>query len=83
MLNKDIYVKDPLANQLANNGVAEVKDDTSEQALETLKYELETFVCDGEYAKGLDKVLSTFLTNVNKGTEQPGIWISGFYGSGK
>jgi len=83
MLNKDIYVKDPLANQLANNGVAEVKDDNSEQALATLKYELETFVCDGEYEKGLDKILSAFLTNVDKGTEQPGIWISGFYGSGK
>jgi len=83
MLNKDIYVKDPLANQLANNGVAEVKDDNSEQALSTLKYELETFVCDGEYEKGLDKILSAFLTNVDKGTEQPGIWISGFYGSGK
>lgn len=83
MLNKDIYVKDPLANQLANNGVAEVKDDTSEQALATLKYELETFVCDGEYEKGLDKILSAFSTNVDKGAEQPGIWISGFYGSGK
>lgn len=83
MLNKDIYVKDPLANQLANNGVAEVKDDTSEQALATLKYELETFVCDGEYEKGLDKILSAFLTNVNKSAEQPGVWISGFYGSGK
>ena len=52
MLNKEIYAKDPLANQLANNGVAEVKDDTSQQALETLRYELETFVCDGEYEKG-------------------------------
>jgi hypothetical protein len=83
MLNQDIYVKDPLANQLANNGVAEVKDDTSEQALATLKYELETFVCDGEYEKGLDNILTTFLTNVGKGSEQPGIWISGFYGSGK
>ncbi len=51
MLNKEIYAKDPLANKLANNGVAEVKDDTSEQALETLRYELETFVCDGEYEK--------------------------------
>lgn len=83
MLNKDIYAKDPLANQLANNGVAEVKDDTSEQALATLKYELETFVCDGEYEKGLEKILDVFLTNVGKGAEQPGIWISGFYGSGK
>ena len=83
MLNQEIYVKDPLENQLANNGVAEVKDDVSEQALATLKYELETFVCDGEYEKGLEKVLSAFLTNVDKGAEQPGIWISGFYGSGK
>ena len=83
MLNQEIYVKDPLENQLANNGVAEVKDDVSEQALATLKYELETFVCDGEYEKGLEKILSTFLTNVDKGSEQPGIWISGFYGSGK
>lgn len=83
MLNQDIYAKDPLANQLANNGVAEVKDDSSEQALKTLRYELETFVCDGEYGKGLDKILSTFLTNVDKGAEQPGVWISGFYGSGK
>lgn len=83
MLNQEIYAKDPLANQLANNGVAEVKDDASEQALKTLRYELETFVCDGEYEKGLDKILSTFLTNLQNGAEQPGVWISGFYGSGK
>ncbi|NHN36564.1 BREX system P-loop protein BrxC [Pseudomaricurvus alcaniphilus] len=83
MLNQEIYAKDPLVNQLANNGVAEVKDDTSTQALNTLRYELETFVCDGEYEKGLDKILSTFLINVDKGSEQPGVWISGFYGSGK
>lgn len=83
MLNKDIYAKDPLANQLANNGVAEVKDDTSEQALNTLRYELETFVCDGEYEKGLEKILNAFLTNASAESEQKGVWISGFYGSGK
>ncbi len=83
MLNQEIYAKDPLVNKLANNGVAEVKDDTSKQALETLRYELETFVCDGEYKKDLDNILNTFLTNVANGSEQPGIWISGFYGSGK
>ncbi|MCF7971355.1 MAG: BREX system P-loop protein BrxC [Methylococcaceae bacterium] len=83
MKNRDIYLKDPIKNQLANNGVAEVKDDLSEQALNTLRYELDTFVCDGEYAKGLDKILSTFLQKVDQGKEQPGVWISGFYGSGK
>lgn len=89
MLNREIYAKDPLANQLANNGVAEVKDDTSEQALATLRYELETFVCEGKYEDGLDKILKAFLTNLEKNEtpgksqEQPGVWISGFYGSGK
>lgn len=83
MKNRDIYLKDPIANQLANNGVAEVKDDLSDQALKTLRYELDTFVCDGEYEKGLDKILSTFLRNLDSGNEQPGVWISGFYGSGK
>ena len=83
MLNRDIYLKDPVKNQLANNGVAEVKDDLSEQALSTLRYELDTFVCDGEYEKGMDKILSTFLKKLDSGSEQPGVWISGFYGSGK
>ena len=83
MKNRDIYLKDPIENQLANNGVAEVKDDLSEQALKTLRYELDTFVCDGEYEKGLDKILSAFLKNLDNGNEQPGVWISGFYGSGK
>jgi hypothetical protein len=83
MINRDIYLKDPIENQLANNGVAEVKDDLSEQALNTLRYELDTFVCDGEYEKGLDKILSTFLKKLDNGNEQSGVWISGFYGSGK
>ena len=88
MLNREIYAKDPLANKLANNGVAEVKDDLSAQALETLKYELDTFVCNGEYEKGLEKILSTYLSNLGEeaggiSKEQPGVWISGFYGSGK
>ena len=83
MLNAEIYAKDPLANRIANNGVAEVKDDFSTQALSTLRYELETFVCDGEYAKGMEAILEAFLTNAEQGREQKGVWISGFFGSGK
>ena len=83
MLNAEIYAKDPLANQIANNGVAEVKDDDSVQARTTLRYELETFVCDGEYEKGMEMILDSFLTNAEQGIEQKGVWISGFYGSGK
>ena len=83
MLNAEIYAKNPLDNQIANNGVAEVKDDESAQALETLRYELDTFVCDGQYEKGLESILDAFITNARQGKEQKGVWISGFYGSGK
>ena len=83
MKNREIYSKDPLANRLINNGVAEVSEDRSQAAQEILRFELETFVCDGEYAKGLRKILDTYLGNLGNAPEQPGVWISGFYGSGK
>jgi GTPase SAR1 family protein len=83
MLNREIYQLDPQQNRLENNGVAEVKDDQSEKALKTLRYELQTFVCDGEYQVGLDRILSAYLLNLGGGYEQPGVWISGFFGSGK
>ncbi len=83
MLNRDIYTKTPQDNRLANNGVAEVSEDHSEAGQVILRYELETFVCDGQYAKGLETILEKFLLNLNSRTEQPGVWISGFYGSGK
>lgn len=83
MLNRDLYVKAPEQNRLINNGVAEVSEDNSESAQQVLRYELETFVCDGQYQKGMETILFTFLNNSEKNAEQPGLWISGFYGSGK
>ena len=83
MLNRDIYTKPPKENRLVNNGVAEVSEDHSEAAQAVLRYELETFVCDGQYEKGLETILEKFLLNLDSKTEQPGVWISGFYGSGK
>lgn len=83
MLNRDIYNKAPQENRLVNNGVAEVSEDHSDAAQAILRYELETFVCDGQYEKGLETILDKFLVNLDAGTEQPGVWISGFYGSGK
>jgi hypothetical protein len=82
MLNRDIYQKDPVAHKLVNEGVATVNDDGSEDARRVLRYELETFVCDGQYEKGMAHILETFLKNVGE-SQQPGVWISGFYGSGK
>lgn len=82
MQNREIYVKDPDKNLLLNNGVATVTDDLTTEELRTLRYELETFVCEGEYARGLKHILETYLANLDR-PEQPGVWVSGFFGSGK
>ena len=74
----DVFQKDPRRSILQNQGVAKVGD----VAETTLRYELDTFVCDGEYARGLERILTAFLAHVGK-SEQPGIWVSGFFGSGK
>lgn len=82
MKNIEIYQKNPAHRKLVNEGVANVNDDRSAQALEVLRYELETFVCDGQYEKGMAHILDTYLKNVNQ-AQQPAVWVSGFYGSGK
>lgn len=82
MTNRDIYQKDPATRKLVNEGVANVNDDTSDQALNVLRYELETFVCDGQYEKGMSHILETYLKNIDQ-AQQPAVWVSGFYGSGK
>jgi hypothetical protein len=82
MLNRDIYQKDPSTRKLVNEGVASVNDETTDQALSVLRYELDTFVCDGQYEKGLVHILETYLKNIEQ-AQQPAVWVSGFYGSGK
>lgn len=83
MLNKEIYIEPPLNRKLENQGVASVNDDAHDvDALRVLRYELKTFVCDGQYEKGIQDILDTYLKNINK-PQQPGVWVSGFYGSGK
>ena len=82
MLNREVFATDPEELELLNHGVAEVKGGSSDDDLRTLRYELSTFVCKGQYEVGLRKVLETYLANLGK-TEQPGIWVSGFFGSGK
>lgn len=82
MLNREIYQKDPSTRKLVNEGVASVNDEKTNQALSVLRYELDTFVCDGQYEKGLVHILETYLKNIEQ-AEQPAVWVSGFYGSGK
>jgi hypothetical protein len=78
MKTKELFLKDPLSWTLANEGVSS-NNDADES---TLRYELETFVCEGEYESALEKILTGYLSRLGGG-EQAGAWISGFYGSGK
>lgn len=82
MNNRDIYQKDPVSRKLVNEGVASVNDEQTQQALAVLRYELETFVCDGQYEAGMAHILDTYLKSVEQ-AQQPAVWVSGFYGSGK
>ena len=82
MLNRDIYLKDPSSLKILNDGVANVNDVYSDEALEVLRFELETFVCEGQYEFGMEKILNSYLANLNQ-VQQPAVWVSGFFGSGK
>src|SRR5262249_31318221 len=81
-INREVYEKDPHTNRLLNNGVAKVSSGQSDPELDTLRYEVSNFVCDGQYAEGMTRILTSYLDHLDK-SEQPGVWVSGFFGSGK
>ncbi|MDP3030214.1 MAG: BREX system P-loop protein BrxC [Deltaproteobacteria bacterium] len=78
MKTKEIFLKDPLAWKLVNEGVSS----NNTEDLATLRYELESFVCEGEYLNGMRRILQGYRDSF-KSPEQKAAWISGFYGSGK
>jgi len=78
MKNREVFQQDPTENILLNDGVANI----GESDPRTIQHELRTFVCEGEYLRGLSNILQGYLAYVEK-PEQPAVWVSGFYGSGK
>jgi len=81
--NRELYFRDPTTLELLNNGVSKVSEiGHDERQIKTLRFELETFVCDGEYARGLERILKAYLDGLGK-EEQKAAWVSGFFGSGK
>lgn len=83
MKNREVYWRDPLTVELLNNGVSKVGEiEGDPEQVKTLRFELETFVCDGEYARGLERILKAYLEGLNR-EEQKAVWVSGFFGSGK
>ena len=81
-LNADVFTRSPEQVVIPNQGVATLLIPSTPKEWEVLHWELSSFVAEGQYEVGLDKIISSFLSNLDK-AEQPSWWISGFYGSGK
>ena len=79
---KDTLQRDPASHPLVNQGQARIADRTTEREVGELIGELSTFVCEGEYAEGMQRILASFLTSQSQ-TSQKAAWVSGFFGSGK
>ncbi|MDO8502509.1 MAG: BREX system P-loop protein BrxC [Gemmatimonadaceae bacterium] len=79
---KDTLQRDPSTHPLVNQGQARITDRSDDRTWDELRAELSTFVCEGQYQEGLQRILSSFLSNLGH-TSQKGAWVSGFYGSGK
>ena len=82
LMNRDVFYQDPTDVKIPNDGVAQVVRPETHQQWEVLEWELKSFVCEGEYERGLERILNSFLINLNQ-AQQPAVWASGFYGSGK
>ncbi len=82
MQNREVFLTDPTTFTIPNEGVAKIYNPHLPKEWDVLRWELSSFVCEGEYRKGLERILSTYLSNRDK-AEQSAVWVSGFYGSGK
>ena len=78
----EILNRDPRTEGLANDGQARIRNEVSIQAEAELRAELSTFVCDGQYGKAMERILSAYLKHLD-GNRQLAAWVSGFFGSGK
>ena len=78
----ELLDRDPLRIGLANNGQARITPGRDERVMRELRAELETFVCKGQFADALERILEGYLANLDA-SRQGAVWVSGFFGSGK
>lgn len=55
-LNRDLFYRDPTTFVIPNDGVSEVGTPETSEQWNVLRYEVEVFVCEGEYQDGLDRI---------------------------
>jgi hypothetical protein len=80
---KDVLQRDPFHPSPGQPGAGAHRRQVERKALEELRGELSTFVCEGQYADGMQKILRSYLANSHGKTSQKAAWVSGFFGSGK
>ena len=80
--NREVFYRDPTKSKIPNDGVAQVVRPETDQQWDVLRWELHSFVCDGQYERGLERIFDSFVSNLTQ-AQQPAVWVSGFYGSGK
>lgn len=82
LTNSAVFARDPLATDIPNQGVSTLGTPRTPDEWRVLQWELSSFVCEGQYAHGLTQILQSYVDHVDA-PEQPSVWVSGFYGSGK
>lgn len=78
----EILVNNPKTTPLANQGQARISDRDNERSILELQAELKTFVCEGLYSDGIQRMIESFLQHRDH-SSQKAAWVSGFFGSGK
>lgn len=73
---KDIFVR-PIDRSLEGVIKADALDDA------TVKQELDEYVVTDELKKHFAKFFHAYADSIGKDTKKMGVWISGFFGSGK
>lgn len=81
-INNELFTRRPLDFEIPNDGVTNVDRPDDSNQWSVLEYELTSFVSEGEYEHGLERILDSYLRH-RSSTTQPAVWVSGFYGSGK
>ena len=81
-INNELFTRRPLDFEIPNDGVTNIDRPDDSNQWKVLEYELTSFVSEGEYEHGLERILDSYSRH-RSSTTQPAVWVSGFYGSGK
>src|SRR5690554_8167382 len=76
-----MIIKDMFARDIARDIRGVIKADQT--SVEDIKQELEEYVVTKELHKHFSKFYENYLKSIDGKTDKIGVWISGFFGSGK